>query len=134
VVFCFSWNLANQFYVIVMLQKMENMVKNKELVDSPVKKEGVLFEDKLTKTVREKRGLKLDFEKPNRNVQQKLQPKATVPKVETAGNSKLQLGVQRDDFKSCHIAYVFDPLRLLTISSSTFISSIWFVAFANCHT
>jgi hypothetical protein len=117
-----------------MLQKMENMVKNKELVDSPVKKEGVLFEDKVTKTVREKRGLKLDFEKPNRNVQQKLQPKATVPKVETAGNSKLQLGVQRDDFKSCQIAYVFDPLILLTISSCTFISSIWFVAFANCHT
>jgi len=113
---------------------MENMVKNKELVDSPVKKEGVLFEDKVTKTVREKRGLKLDFEKPNRNVQQKLQPKATVPKVETAGNSKLQLGVQRDDFKSCQIAYVFDPLILLTISSCTFISSIWFVAFANCHT
>ncbi|KAG6774482.1 hypothetical protein POTOM_021835 [Populus tomentosa] len=80
--------------------KMENMVKNKELVDSPVKKEGVLFEDKVTKTVREKLGLKLDFEKPNRNVQQKLQPKATVPKVETAGNSKLQLGVQRDDSQS----------------------------------
>ncbi|KAJ6999206.1 hypothetical protein NC653_015139 [Populus alba x Populus x berolinensis] len=88
------------------LMKMENMVKNKELVDSPVKKEGVLFEDKVTKTVREKRGLKLEFEKPNRNVQQKLQPKATVPKVETAGNSKLQLGVQRNDFKSCHIAYL----------------------------
>ncbi|KAI9395276.1 hypothetical protein POPTR_005G210200v4 [Populus trichocarpa] len=67
--------------------KMENMVKNKELVDSPVKKEGVLFEDKVTKTVREKRGLKLDFEKPNRKVQQKLQPKATVPKVETAAQS-----------------------------------------------
>ncbi|KAJ6999207.1 hypothetical protein NC653_015139 [Populus alba x Populus x berolinensis] len=99
------------------LMKMENMVKNKELVDSPVKKEGVLFEDKVTKTVREKRGLKLEFEKPNRNVQQKLQPKATVPKVETAGNSKLQLGVQRNDFKSCHIAYTVVPMDGTTRSS-----------------
>ncbi|KAJ6773884.1 TIC-LIKE PROTEIN [Salix purpurea] len=117
--------------------KMENMVKNKELVESPVEKGGALFEEKVIKRVGEKRGLELDFEKPNHNEQQKLHSKAIVPKVETAGNSKPQLGVQRDDFKSCHIAYISDPLRLLTISSSSsssFISSILFVAFANCHT
>ena len=82
---------TNHFYV--MLQKMENVVKNEELADSLVKKEGVIVEEKI-KTVGEKRGLKLDFEKPNRNVQQKLLPKATISKVETTGNSKLELGVQ----------------------------------------
>ena len=83
------------------------MVKNKELLESPVEKEGVLLDEKVTRRVGEKRGLELDFEKPNHNEQQKLQPKAIVPKVETAGNSKLQLGVQHDDFKSCHITYFF---------------------------
>jgi len=91
---------TNNFYV--MLQKMENVVKNEELADSLVKKEGVIVEEKI-KTVGEKRGLKLDFEKPHRNVQQKLLPKATISKVETTGNSKLELGVQGGDFKSCHI-------------------------------
>ncbi|KAJ6736111.1 TIC-LIKE PROTEIN [Salix viminalis] len=67
--------------------KMENMVKNKELVESPVEKEGALFEEKVIKRVGEKRGLELDFEKPNHNEQQTLQPKAIVPKVETAAQS-----------------------------------------------
>ncbi|KAJ6938795.1 protein TIME FORFFEE-like isoform X1 [Populus alba x Populus x berolinensis] len=66
--------------------KMENVVKNEELADSLVKKEGVIVEEKI-KTVGEKRGLKLDFEKPNRNVQQKLLPKATISKVETTAQS-----------------------------------------------
>ncbi|CAK7346587.1 unnamed protein product [Dovyalis caffra] len=83
--------------------KMKNTVKNEESADSLGKKEGVVIEEKV-KTVGEKCGSKLDFENPNRNVQQKLQPKATTPKVETTGNSKLQLGVQRDDFKSCCFA------------------------------
>uniref|UniRef100_A0A6M2E9A5 Protein TIME FOR COFFEE n=1 Tax=Populus davidiana TaxID=266767 RepID=A0A6M2E9A5_9ROSI len=66
--------------------KMENVVKNEELADSLVKKEGVIVEEKI-KTVGEKRGLKLDFEKPNRNVQQKLLPKAAISKVETTAQS-----------------------------------------------
>ncbi|KAJ6306653.1 hypothetical protein OIU78_021883 [Salix suchowensis] len=67
--------------------KMENMVKNKELVESPVEKGGALFEEKVIKRVGEKRGLELDFEKPNHNEQQKLHSKAIVPKVETAAQS-----------------------------------------------
>ncbi|XP_011026165.1 PREDICTED: protein TIME FOR COFFEE-like [Populus euphratica] len=66
--------------------KMENVVKKEELADSLVKKEGVIAEEKI-KTVGEKRGLKIDFEKPHRNVQQKLLPKATVSKVETTAQS-----------------------------------------------
>ncbi|XP_034915016.1 protein TIME FOR COFFEE isoform X1 [Populus alba] len=66
--------------------KMENVVKNEELADSLVKKEGMIVEEKI-KTVGEKRGLKLDFEKPNRNVQQKLLPKAAISKVETTAQS-----------------------------------------------
>ncbi|KAJ6931122.1 hypothetical protein NC652_014582 [Populus alba x Populus x berolinensis] len=61
-----------------------------------VKKEGVLFEDKVTKTVREKGGLKLDLRSRiamcSRNCNLKLLGGQ-------AGNSKLQLGVQRNDFK-----------------------------------
>ncbi|KAJ6709033.1 PROTEIN TIME FOR COFFEE [Salix koriyanagi] len=66
--------------------KMENVVKNEGLVDSLVKKEGVIVEENIRK-VGEKRGLKLDFEKPNRNVQQKLLPKASISKVETTAQS-----------------------------------------------
>ena len=120
-----------------MLQKMENVVKNEGLANSLVKKEGVIVEENIRK-VGEKRGLKLDFEKPNRNVQKKLLPKASISKVETTGNSKLQLGVPGGGFKSYHIDLIlFDPVKLLMISlssSSSFISSIWFSAFVNCFT
>ncbi|KAG6785912.1 hypothetical protein POTOM_007503 [Populus tomentosa] len=91
--------------------KMENVVKNEELADSLVKKEGMIVEEKI-KTVGEKRGLKLDFEKPNRNVQQKLLPKAAISKVETTGNSKLELGVQGGDFKSSQSGSVPSPIAL----------------------
>lgn len=89
-----------------MLQKMENVVKNEGLADSLVKKEGVIVEENIRK-VGEKRGFKLDFEKPNRNVQQKLLPKASISKVETTGNSKLQLGVPGGGFKSYHVDFFF---------------------------
>lgn len=75
------------------MQKLDNtMMKDKEKVERPVKKESAFYEEKKTETSVEKREvLKLDLEKPCHDMGCNQQAKATISKLEKAGNVTFKL-------------------------------------------